>query len=56
MKKAVHGRQPSNLVDLEQICQDEWVKITPERTQKLLKAYPERLEAVIKAKEGHMKY
>ncbi|MGH0115852.1 UNVERIFIED_CONTAM: hypothetical protein FKN15_054208 [Acipenser sinensis] len=29
LKIVVHKRRPTNLNNLEQICQEEWVKITP---------------------------
>lgn len=33
LKKAVCGRQPSNLLDLEQLCNEKWVQIIPERSK-----------------------
>lgn len=56
LKRAVHKRRPSNLVELEAICHEEWSNIEPARIQKLIKAYPKRLEYVINAKGGNTPY
>lgn len=45
-KNGNHIRQPSSLVDLEHVDQEDWAKVTPERIQMLLGGYPERLEEV----------
>uniref|UniRef100_A0A3Q3R0A1 Uncharacterized protein n=1 Tax=Monopterus albus TaxID=43700 RepID=A0A3Q3R0A1_MONAL len=42
LKRGVHSRQPSNLVDLEQVYHEQWAKITPKRIQTLLRGYPRR--------------
>ena len=55
LKIAVHKRRPTNLNNLEQICQ-EWAKITPTLSAKLVHTYPKRLKAVITAKGGSTKY
>ncbi|MGH0131835.1 UNVERIFIED_CONTAM: hypothetical protein FKN15_048189 [Acipenser sinensis] len=56
LKIAVHKRRPTNLNNLEQICQEEWAKITPTLCAKLVHTYPKRLKAVIAAKGGSTKY
>ncbi|MBN3278955.1 TCB1 transposase, partial [Polyodon spathula] len=56
LKIAVHKRHPTNLNNLEQICQEEWAKITPTLCGKLVHTYPKRLKAVIAAKGGSTKY
>ena len=50
LKIAVHRRSPSNLTELEQICEEEWEKIPKSRCAKPIQTYPRRLEAVIAAK------
>ena len=35
---------------------DEWRKIPEERCQKLIESMPRRIQAVLKAKGGHIKY
>ncbi|MBN3280925.1 TCB1 transposase, partial [Polyodon spathula] len=56
LKTAVHKRSPSNLRELEQICQEEWAQIAPSRCAKLVETYPKRLAAVIAAKGASTKY
>lgn len=48
LMKAVHGRQPRNLVDLAQLCQEEWAEITSGRIQTLLRGNPKKLDEVTK--------
>jgi transposase len=48
-KTRVHKKK---LVELEAVCHEEWVKITPEYCFNLLKSYNNRLKRVIKEK-GH---
>ncbi|MGH0145253.1 UNVERIFIED_CONTAM: hypothetical protein FKN15_004921 [Acipenser sinensis] len=50
LKIVVHKRRPTNLNNLEQICQEEWAKITPTLCAKLVHTYPKRLKAVFAAK------
>ncbi|MBN3286955.1 TCB1 transposase, partial [Polyodon spathula] len=56
LKIAVHKCRPTNRNNLEQICQEEWAKITPTLCAKLVHTYPKRLKAVIAAKGGSTKY
>ncbi|MBN3286977.1 TCB1 transposase, partial [Polyodon spathula] len=56
LKIAVHKRRPTNLNNLEQICQEERAKITPTLCAKLVHTYPKRLKAVIAVKGGSTKY
>ncbi|MGH0149042.1 UNVERIFIED_CONTAM: hypothetical protein FKN15_017443 [Acipenser sinensis] len=56
LKIAVHERCPTNLNNLEQICQEKWAKITPTLCAKLVHTYPKRLKAVTAAKGGSTKY
>ncbi|MBN3277122.1 TCB1 transposase, partial [Polyodon spathula] len=56
LKIAVHKHRPTNLNNLEQICQEEWAKITPKLCAKLVYTYPKRLKAVIATKGGSTKY
>ena len=56
LKVAVHKRNPTNLDELEAICQDEWGKIDKSRCKNLITSYSKRLRAVIAAKGGATKY
>ncbi|KAI3372165.1 hypothetical protein L3Q82_007018 [Scortum barcoo] len=51
LKMAVHRRFPSNLMELERCCKEEWAKLPKDRCAKLVASYSKRLEAVIAAKE-----
>ncbi|MGH0139286.1 UNVERIFIED_CONTAM: hypothetical protein FKN15_037076 [Acipenser sinensis] len=42
LKIAVHKCRPTNLNNLEQICQEEWAKITPTLCAKLVHTYPKK--------------
>lgn len=42
--------------DLKSALMEEWGKITPETTRKLVESVPNRLKAVINQKGGHTKY
>jgi len=52
----VHWWSPSNLTELERICEEEWQKIPQSRCAKLVASYRKRLEAVIAAKGASTKY
>jgi len=56
LKIAVHKRSPSNLQELESICQEEWAKIPQSYCEKLVRGYPDRLKALIDAKGAATKY
>ncbi|KAG2458274.1 TCB1 transposase, partial [Polypterus senegalus] len=56
LKMAVHRRFPSNLMELERCCQEEWAKLAKDRCAKLVASYSKRLEAVIAAKGASTKY
>ncbi|KAG2459808.1 TC1A transposase, partial [Polypterus senegalus] len=56
LKMAVHRRFPSNLMELERCCKEEWVKLAKDRCAKLVASYSKRLEAVITAKGTSTKY
>lgn len=56
LKIAVHRHPPSNLAELEQVCKEEWGKLSVSRCAKLVETYPKRLAAVIAAKGGSTKY
>ncbi|MBN3274862.1 TCB1 transposase, partial [Polyodon spathula] len=43
LKISVHQRSPSNLMELEQFCKEEWVKIAVSRCAKLVEIYPNKL-------------
>ena len=56
LKMAVHRRSPSNLMELERCCKEEWAKLPKNRCAKLVATYSKRLEAVIAAKGASTKY
>ncbi|GFV99268.1 transposable element Tcb1 transposase [Trichonephila clavipes] len=48
----VQKHQIRNKAHLKQVLQEEWDKISPDTTKKLVESVPRRLEDIIKA-EGH---
>ncbi|KAG2460510.1 TC1A transposase, partial [Polypterus senegalus] len=56
LKMAVHRRFPSNLMELERFCKEEWAKLAKDRCAKLVASYSKRLEAVIADKGTLTKY
>ena len=56
LKQRVRKRKPTNLVQLHQICQEEWVKIPPEYCKRLIQSYPNRLKDEIKVNGHATKY
>ncbi|KAG2466802.1 TC1A transposase, partial [Polypterus senegalus] len=56
LKMAVHRRFPSNPMELERCCKEEWAKLAKDRCAKLVASYSKRLEAGIAAKGASTKY
>ncbi|KAG2460223.1 TCB1 transposase, partial [Polypterus senegalus] len=56
LKMVVHRHFPSNLMELERCCKEEWAKLAKDRCAKLVASYSKRLEAVIAAKDASIKY
>ncbi|KAG2470135.1 TCB1 transposase, partial [Polypterus senegalus] len=56
LKMTVHQRFPSNLMELEWCCKEEWAKLAKDRCAKLVASYSKRLEAVVAAKGAWTKY
>ncbi len=56
LKMAVHQRLPSNLTELERICEEEWQRIPKSRCEKLVASFPKRLMAVLNQKGASTKY
>ncbi|KAG2464976.1 TCB1 transposase, partial [Polypterus senegalus] len=56
LKMAVHRCFPSNLMELERCCKEEWAKLAKDRCVELVASYSKRLEAVIAAKGASTKY
>ncbi|KAG2461149.1 TCB1 transposase, partial [Polypterus senegalus] len=56
LKMAVHRSFPSNLMELERCCKEEWAKLAKDRCAKLVASYSKRLEAVIAAEGALTKY
>ncbi len=50
LKQSIHARKPSNVAELKQFCKEEWVKIPPQRCERLIASYHTRLIAVVAAK------
>ncbi|KAG2455540.1 TCB1 transposase, partial [Polypterus senegalus] len=56
LKMAVHQRLPSNLTELERICEEEWQRIPKSRCEKLVTSFPRRFMAVLAQKGASTKY
>ncbi|KAG2461068.1 TCB1 transposase, partial [Polypterus senegalus] len=56
LKMAVHQRFPSNLMELEKCCKDEWAKLAKDRCAKLVASYSKNFEAGIAPKGASTKY
>ncbi|KAG2470074.1 TCB1 transposase, partial [Polypterus senegalus] len=56
LKMAVHRHFPSNLMELERCCKEEWAKLAKDRCAKLVASYSKTLEAVTAAKGALTKY
>jgi hypothetical protein len=52
----VQQLSPSNLIELERICREEWEKLPKYRCARLVVSYPRIFEAVIVAKGVSTKY
>ena len=47
LRKCVRARRPTNLTQLQQLCQEEWAKIHPTYCGKLVEGYLKRLSQTI---------
>jgi len=56
LEKNICKHKISNKSDLKATLIEEWEKITPEVTKKLVKSIPKRLKLVVNQKGGHTKY
>ncbi|GFW44057.1 transposable element Tcb2 transposase [Trichonephila clavipes] len=56
LETAVQKHQIRNKVHLKQVLQEEWDKISPDTTKKLVESVPRCLEDIIKAKRHATKY
>ncbi|GFV12456.1 transposable element Tcb2 transposase [Trichonephila clavipes] len=56
LETAVQKHQIRNKAHLKQVLQEEWDKISPDTTKKLVESVPRRLEGIIKAKGHATKY
>lgn len=56
MKREVMKIKPRSKLQLKEVLQEVWKKITPEMCQKLIYSMPDRIKAVIKANGGPTKY
>ncbi|KAJ0041565.1 hypothetical protein NL108_013288 [Boleophthalmus pectinirostris] len=50
LKRAIHTRQPKNIAEVKQFCEEEWSKIPPDRCAGLICSYRKCLVEVIAAK------
>ena len=56
LKKKVYSRKPTHLVELQQLCQEEWLNIHPEEDPKLLDGNQKHLTDVKMAERLLTKY
>ncbi|GFX56054.1 transposable element Tc1 transposase [Trichonephila clavipes] len=56
LETAVQKHQIRNEAHLKQVLQEEWDKISPDTTKKLVESVPRRLEDITKAKRHATKY
>uniref|UniRef100_A0AAZ3PRB3 Tc1-like transposase DDE domain-containing protein n=1 Tax=Oncorhynchus tshawytscha TaxID=74940 RepID=A0AAZ3PRB3_ONCTS len=56
LKKRVRARRPTNLTQLQQLCQEEWVKIHTTHCGKLVEGYPKHLTQVKQFKGNATKF
>ena len=56
LQKAGHGQKPTNLAQLEKYSHEEWTKISAKRFQRPIESWHTRLQALIYALEGNVKY
>ncbi|GFW77526.1 transposable element Tcb2 transposase [Trichonephila clavipes] len=56
LETAVQKYQIRNKAHLKQVLQEEWDKISPDTTKKLVESVPRRLEDIIKSKGHATKY
>ncbi|KAG2468235.1 TCB1 transposase, partial [Polypterus senegalus] len=56
LKMAVHRSFPSNLMELERCCKEEWAKLAEDKCAKLVASCSKRLETVIVTKCALTKY
>ena len=56
LKKGVRARRPTNLIQLHQLCEEEWAKIHPTYCGKLWEGYPKSLTQVKTFKGNPTKY
>ena len=56
MKRQKDLRKPTSTEDLWLVIQDVWNNLPAEFLQKLCASVPRRIDAVLKAKGGHIKY
>uniref|UniRef100_A0A8K9WUC3 Tc1-like transposase DDE domain-containing protein n=1 Tax=Oncorhynchus mykiss TaxID=8022 RepID=A0A8K9WUC3_ONCMY len=55
-KCCVRARRPTNLTQINQLCQEEWAKIHPTYCGKLVEGYPKRLTQVKQFQGNATKY
>lgn len=56
LEKNIRKHNISNKSDLKAALVEEWEKITPEVTKKLVESIPKRLKIIVNQKGGHTKY
>ena len=56
LKPRVHSRNPSSKEELKRVVTEEWSKISPRVSDKIVRSMQSRFEAVIKDKGHPTKY
>ena len=56
LKVNVHKRNPQNIKQLEELCKEEWGKVTLDQSGKLVANYRKQLEAVKQNRGDATKY
>ncbi len=56
LKQSIHTRNPSNVIELKQFCKEEWAKIPPQQSERLIASYRKRLIAAVAAKGDTISY
>ena len=56
LRRCMLARQPPNLTELHQFCQEEWTKIPANCCEKLVKGNPKHFTQIIQLKGNEAKY
>ena len=56
MKRKISRENPTNINEIKKICKSVWSRLTLDYLDKLFESMPRRMELVIKADGGSIKY